>query len=143
MKRLAAMLLLLPGLAAAQAVTPRLVLEIPGRCTTPLRLGEREVPCAPPGAVYSVLEDGRAFVFMPFGPRSAINFVGTRDHQASADSYTLTLDYVRVVTEGVAREWRVTGECQARLSRTGAWTDLGCAARTAEGALYAVRFTPR
>ncbi|WP_207537370.1 hypothetical protein [Sabulicella rubraurantiaca] len=143
MRRLAALLMLLPGIAAAQAVTPRLVLEIPGRCATLLRLGEREVPCAPPGAVYSVLEDGRAFVFIPFGPRSAVNFVGTRDRHPSTDSYALLLDYVRVVTDGVAREWRVTGECQARLSRTGAWTDLGCAGRTAEGALYAVRFTPR
>ena len=143
MRRLAVLLLLLPGLAAAQAVTPRLVLEIPGRCATPLRLAAREVACVPPGAVYSVLEDGRAFVFIPFGARSAINFVGTRDRHPSADSYALSLDYVRVVTEGAAQEIRVSGECQARLSPTGAWTDLGCAARTAEGALYAVRFTPR
>ncbi len=135
--------LLLPGAALAQAVPPRLVVTIPGACVTPLRLGEREVPCADTGAVYAVLEDGRAFVAIPFGPRSAVNFVGTRDRHPTEDSYALQLDYLRVVTDGTPREVRVAGECQARLGRNGAWVDLGCAARAADGALYAVRFRPR
>lgn len=139
----ALLLALLPVAALAQAVPPRLVMTIPGACVTPLRLGAQEVPCADTGAVYSVLEDGRAFVAIPFGPRSAINFVGTRDRQPSPDSYALQLDYLRVVTDGTPREVRVAGECQARLGRNGAWVDLGCAARTADGALYAVRFRPR
>lgn len=138
-----ALALLLPAAAPAQQVAPRLVINLPGACVTPLRLGEREVPCAPPGAVYSVLEDGRAFVAIPFGPRSAANFVGTRDRQPTPDSYALQLDYVRLVEDGAARDIRASGECQARLGRNGAWTDLGCAARTAEGALYAFRFRPR
>lgn len=138
-----ALLLLLPGVALAQPAPPRLVMAIPGECVTPLRLGAQEVPCAPTGAVYSVLEDGRAFVAIPFGPRSAVNYVGTRDRQPTPDTYALSLDYLRVVSDGAARELRVSGECQARLGRNGAWLDLGCAARTADGALYAVRFRPR
>ncbi len=143
MMRLLLLALLLPAAALAQAVPPRLVVSIPGACTTPLRLGAQQVPCAETGAVYAVLEDGRAFVAIPFGPRSAVNFVGTRDRHPSDDTYALSLDYLRIVTDGNARELRVVGECQARLGRNGAWVDLGCAARTADGALYAVRFRPR
>ena len=143
MRRLLLAALLLPVAAPAQEAQPRLVMAIPGQCVTPLRLGAAETRCAGTGAVYSVLEDGRAFIAIPFGPRSAVNFVGTRDRRPSADSYALTLDYLRVVTDGVAREFRASGECQARLDRNGTWTDLGCAARAADGALYAVRFRPR
>lgn len=135
--------LLLASAAGAQQSQPRLVMQIPGQCVTPLRLGAQEVPCAPPGAVYSVLEDGRAFVFLPFGPRSAVNFVGTRDRQPTPDTYALEISYLRIVTDGAARDLPARGECQARLSATGAWTDLGCAARASDGALYAFRFRPR
>ena len=143
MRALLLALLLLPVTALAQQVPPRFVVNMPGECATPLRLGTRELPCAPPGAVYAVLEDGRAFVAIPFGPRSAVNFVGTRDRQPTPDTYALSLDYVRLVEDGAAREFRVTGECQARLGRNGAWVDLGCAARAADGALFAARFRPR
>ena len=129
--------------AAAQTVPPRLVVQLPGECVGALRLGTRELPCAPPGATYAVLEDGRAFVLMPFGPRSGINFVGSRDGRPTPDTYHLVLDHLRIVEEGAARELRVRGECQARLTPTGAWRDLGCAAHAADGQLYAFRFTPR
>ena len=130
------------GMATAQT-TPRLVVQLPGACVGALRLGPREVPCAPPGATYSVLEDGRAFVLMPFGPDSGINFVGSRDSQPTPDTYHLVLDHIRIVSAGRAQELRARGECQARLSPGGAWRDLGCAAQAADGQLYAFRFTPR
>lgn len=138
---LAALLLAAP--APAQTVAPRLVVQLPGACVGALRLGPREVSCAPPGATYSVLEDGRAFVLMPFGPDSGINFVGSRDSQPTPDTYHLVLDHLRIVTAGRARELRARGECQARLGPSGAWRDLGCAARAEDGQLYAFRFTPR
>jgi hypothetical protein len=138
---LAALLFAPPVLA--QPGAPRLVVQLPGACVGALRLGPREVPCTPPGATYSVLEDGRAFVLMPFGPDSGINFVGSRDSQPTPDTYHLVLDHLRIVSDGRARGLRARGECQARLSPTGAWRDLGCAARAEDGQLYAFRFTPR
>ena len=143
MRALVAIVLLGMAEAAAQTVPPRLILQLPGTCVGALRLGPRELPCAPPGATYAVLEDGRAFVLMPFGPSSGINFVGTRDGHPTPDTYHLVLDHLRLVENGASRELRARGECQARLSPGGAWRDLGCAARTADGQLYAFRFTPR
>lgn len=136
-------LVLIATPATAQAPPPRLTVQLPGDCVGLLRLGERELPCAPPGALYSVLEDGRAFFFMPFGPNSAINFAGHRDRQPTPETYVLSIDHLRIVTEGQPRELRAQGECQARLAPRGAWRDLGCAARAEDGQLYAFRFTPR
>ena len=86
MRALAAIALLGLAEAAAQTPPPRLIVQLPGTCVGALRLGPRELPCAPPGATYAVLEDGRAFVLMPFGPSSGINFVGSRDSQPTERS---------------------------------------------------------